>query len=121
MSRKRRNTKWNDYRPKYEFETYKKTVLNFEHVWQSSDNPWWTNKFCSETDGKTTYFTWREIARMIIEDQIKYLNMYHRDASPKDRLDFVNHFFPFGSKERTPYQSWLRERKDLTAKIEVCE
>lgn len=111
----RRKTRWTEYRVNSDYKT---CFTRFKNHRYFNGNPWFTSKFSEvrkDKNGKVLWekhFTWRQIARMVIDDQLNYLSVHHPDITWKEKKAFLDHFFPFGRKENTPYQSWLRERKD---------
>ena len=114
---RRKRSRWSNYIPSSRYQIYKQALLElpyksyYGHIWE-------TEKFAIERtrdDGtvEVQRYTWREIARMIINDQLNYLSIYHPNLTDKEIKDFIGHFYPFGEKRNTPYQSWLKERRAI--------
>lgn len=114
---KKRN--WKNYRIHEDFKIYKESIFGIKNnvsCW--SNNPWFTSKFVIETlleDGEIQRrsFTWKQISTLIIEDQMKYMKKYLPDLTQKEQKSFLLYFFPFGQKTNTPYQSWLKARRQI--------
>ena len=116
--RKRKNL-WEHYIIELDFEIYKQTVLNLpNNQVRPYPNPWWTSKFAIERklengELEVVRFTWRQIAEMIIKDQIRYMDKYLPQLTQKERKSFIMNFFPFGEKKNTPYQGWIKARRQV--------